>query len=109
MPQSTLFGKLRLPNCPPTTTCLPDPLGFVATNLLLLGRSTSDARLPRIPYQYRRERSGLEHGVLAQRSGTVSLAAASKNRAGPEIVDPNLVPYHRTHDYPTDGSRRHRG
>jgi hypothetical protein len=27
----------------------------------------------------------------------------------PVTTRPESVPYHRTHDYPTDGARRHRG
>jgi hypothetical protein len=36
VPQSTLFGNWCVKR-PPTTTCLPDPLGFIAINLLASG------------------------------------------------------------------------
>jgi hypothetical protein len=49
MPQSTLFGAWRLPNRPPTTTCLPDPLGFIATNLLPLGGGKKCVNMIRVP------------------------------------------------------------
>ena len=46
--------------------------------------------------------TGVTLVLLVDQTSAFSVACSSWHRG------PNLVPYHRTHDYPTDGARRHR-